>query len=1288
MNAARWQEIKTAFDALLEIDPSLRPFEIGKIGARDQELGHALESLLAAHDDERDEFLQIPAAALEPVDDGPSQDSRLGTHIGPYELVRELGSGGMGEVYLARRVDSEFEHQVAIKLVRSGQDSAAVVRRFRAERQILADLDHPNIAKLLDGGRTAQGQPYFVMEYVAGLPITEYCDLHRLKIRERIELFLQACEGVQHAHQNAIIHRDLKPANILVIEVDGKAVPRIIDFGIAKAENLNLTDQTQLTRFGYFLGTPGYMSPEQADPNAKTIDSRTDVYSLGVILYVLLTGLQPFETAERQMPPLDVWLRQLRNEDPPRPSVKVTDNRDTATAASAARSTALGQLVTELRGDLDWIAMNALERNRDRRYATPLELAADLRRYLNDEPVTARPVSTGYQIRKFVRRHRFATAFIAMVTILSVVASGAALIALKQKREAVLQRSEAEHQAAETLKAQARSLTQAAAQRLKNNDLAGAQGIILAVLTGSEFAQSHTPAAISVFQEIRASDAQIAVRSGHGDLVSSARYSPDGTRIVTGSYDKTARIWDARTGAQLMVLSGHGDRIRSAAYSPDGTRIVTAGLGKTARIWDARTGAELAVLSGHASWVMSTAYSPDGTRVVSGSADKTARIWDARTGAELTVLSGHGDRIRSAAYAPDGTRIVTASTDRTARIWDARTGAELAVLSGHGDSLESAAYSPDGTRIVTASTDKTARIWDSRTGSELTVLSGYGNSIDSAAYSPDGTRIVTASEDKTARIWDARTGAELAALSGHGDLLESAAYSRDGTRIVTSSMDKTARIWDADKGTQLAVLSGHGDSVASAAYSPDGTRIVTASHDKTARIWDARTGAELTMLSGHAGFVTSGAYSPDGTRIVTASDDKTARIWDARTGAQLAVFSGHAGGLNWTAYSPDGTRIVTASGDKTARIWDARSGAQLVVLSGHGDMVDWAAYSPDGTRIVTASDDKTARIWDARTGVQLAVLSGHGAVVLSAAYSPDGTRIVTASGDKTARIWDAHIPAPIAAQILWDKVAETDPLPEVDRIELGLPPDARVRQWATEGSACDQAAGAFYDPDRMTRGLAQAAIVADVANSACSRQGAPSAEAPRVAYQSARALLAKSDVKGARQQLELAVSAGYRAAKVDLAKLLLDASAGMLDPARAVVLAQNAWQDGVPIAAYVLGHFYEAGVTGSPPDLAKAWEWYQKGSDAREPHALARLAERTERQALAESDPQKMAGRLLHAFSDYAAAAERAHDEDWPDEVWRSWRHRRATLARILARQGMMQQVSDAYAEVLSRSRQ
>ena len=1331
MSAEHWERVKILLDQAIELAPAQRGRFLDQACGTDAALRAELESLIGVGDELSAEFLRTPLAEVLAVDSetfgaiGLAAGQRIAER---FDLKRKLGEGGMGQVWLAEQT-TPVRRPVALKLIKAGMYDEAVVQRFQSERQSLAIMDHPAIAKVFEAGTTPQGQPYFVMEYVPGLPITQYCDEHKLNIRARLELFIQACEGVQHAHQKAIIHRDLKPANILIVEVDGKAVPRIIDFGLAKAiaRATEPGDQTMLTRFGNFMGTPGYMSPEQVDPNIRDIDTRTDVYSLGVILYVLLTGLEPFETKRRQRLPLDEWLRQLREDEPPSPSGKVNAERDNLRATSEARGTEPKQLVSQLRGDLDWITIKALERDRERRYATPLELAADLRRYLSDEPVTARPASAGYQIRKFVRRHQFAAAFIGMVTILSVVASAAALIAVKQK-------GEAKHQAAETLKAQARLLTQAAAQRLKDHDVAGAQGIILEVLTNADFGQTHAPAAINVFQDIRAADAQLGVLSGHAGFVRSAAYSPDGTRILTASHDKTARIWDARTGAELMMLSGHGGFVRFAAYSPDGTRIVTASADKTARIWDARTGAVLAVLSGHGDAVVSAAFSPDGTRIVTASADKTARIWDARTGAPLAVLAAHGDRINSAAYSPDGTRILTASYDKAAHIWDARTGAPLAVLSGHGDMVISAAYSPDGTRIVTASADKTARIWDARTGTPLTVLSGHAGFVYSAAYSPDGTRIVTASYDKTARIWDGRPGAPLTVLSGHGDIVYSAAYSpddariltasndktariwdartgaelmmlaghagfvysaaysADGTRIVTASADKTARIWDARTGAVLAVLSGHGDAVVSAAFSPDGTRIVSGSYDKTARIWNARTGASLTVLSGHRDAVVSAAYSPDGTRIVTASYDKTARIWNARTGAPLAVLSGHGDLIVSAAYSPDGTRIVTASADETARIWDAGTGAPLTALSGHAAFVEAAAYSPDGTRIATASDDKTARIWDARTGDELTVFSGHGDRINSAAYSPDGTRIVTASDDKTARIWDARIPATLAAQILWDATAQTDPLPEIDRTELGLRSDARVRTWSNPGSPCDLAAAAFYDPDRLTRGLVQGTIVADVANAACSPQISAERHTRRLAYQAGRALLAKSDVKGARQQFELAVSAGYRAAQVDLANLLVESSAGMLNPPRAMALYQEAWQDGVPIAAFALGHLYEAGIPGSQaaqgklqPDLVKAWAWYQKAADAGEPHSLARFAERVERNALDEPDASRRNAELLAAFGLYAAAADHARNEDWPDDAWNRWRYRRATLARLLAREGMMQQVADAYTAVLNR---
>jgi len=419
MTIEPWERVKELLHQAMQLAPEQRARFLDEACSSDDGLRAEVESLLLADQDVRSSFLQSGPRA-----DGPSADLQrngLALEAGQifaqrFRLVRKLGEGGMGQVWLTEQT-SPVRRQVALKLIKAGMYDEAVVQRFQSERQSLAIMDHPAIAKVFDAGATPQGQPYFVMEYVPGLAITEYCDQKKLKIGDRLELFIQACEGVQHAHQKAIIHRDLKPGNILVVEIDGKPVPRIIDFGLAKATTPQVAGESLFTQQGHFIGTPGYMSPEQADPNLQDIDTRTDVYSLGVVVYVLLAGSQPFETRQQRQP-LDELLRKLREEEPPRPSNKVSTDRDTSTSTAAARGTEPEQLVKLLRGDLDWITMKALEKDRARRYGTPSELAADIRRYLDHEPVVARPASAGYRLRKYARRHRVAVGVAAALVLL------------------------------------------------------------------------------------------------------------------------------------------------------------------------------------------------------------------------------------------------------------------------------------------------------------------------------------------------------------------------------------------------------------------------------------------------------------------------------------------------------------------------------------------------------------------------------------------------------------------------------------------------------------------------------------------------------------------------------------------------------------------------------------------------------------------------------------------------------------------------------------------------------
>jgi serine/threonine protein kinase/tetratricopeptide (TPR) repeat protein len=428
MSAFAWERAKEILHQAMQLAPEQRPGFLDQACSSDAAMRAEVESLLLAGEEIRNTFLESPPSAANLL---PDRDDAFAGALAAgqifaqrFQLVRKLGQGGMGQVWLADQT-SPVRRQVALKLIKAGMYDESVVQRFQSERQSIAIMDHPAIAKVFDAGATPQGQPYFVMEYVPGLPITEYCDQKRLKIADRLELFIQACEGVQHAHQKAIIHRDLKPANILVVDVDGKPTARIIDFGLAKAVTPQLTDESLFTQRGLFVGTPGYMSPEQADTSVRDIDTRTDVYSLGVVLYVLLAGVQPFDTRQQKQS-FEEFLRMLREDEPPLPSTRVASEKASSAATAAARSTEPGQLVKLLRGDLDWIAMKALEKDRARRYGTPSELVADIRRHLNHLPVVARPGSVAYHVRKYVRRHRVAVG-VAIVFMLA----GAAFTALQ-----------------------------------------------------------------------------------------------------------------------------------------------------------------------------------------------------------------------------------------------------------------------------------------------------------------------------------------------------------------------------------------------------------------------------------------------------------------------------------------------------------------------------------------------------------------------------------------------------------------------------------------------------------------------------------------------------------------------------------------------------------------------------------------------------------------------------------------------------------------------------------------
>ncbi|HET6252114.1 MAG TPA: protein kinase [Tepidisphaeraceae bacterium] len=973
---------------------------------------------------------------------GAVEAAELPKNIGRYQVIEMIGEGGMGIVVKAEQ-QTPVRRLVAIKIIKLGLDSKSVLARFGAEQQALAMMDHPNIARVLDAGIAENGRAYFVMEFVAGESITAYCDRQQLGIRRRLELFRDVCSAVQHAHTKGIIHRDLKPDNVLVSVKEGQPCVKVIDFGVAKALYGRLAEKTYFTEQGQLIGTPEYMSPEQAEMNNLDIDTRTDIYGLGVMLYELLTGCLPFKAETLRSAAYDEIQRIIREDAPPRPSTRLSRlGNDAATAVALKRRTHLAQLLSQLHGELEWIPLKAMRKDRTERYQTAAELAHDIGNYLSERPLTAGPQSAMYRARKLVLRNKRAA--IALAAALVLIVGGIALYVTGIRREQ--QKTEQARQKADRQRELAVSLGESNAKlAAKNGELAGEKGRLAGRLqrTLSETDQqighllleqnrdaealqyearalegeANNPAAAADSLALLYRHRRPTAVLRHQSLVTFATFSPDGRRVLTIGDDCCARVWDVASGKSIGKPMQHGNDVMSAAFSPDGTRVVTASADHTAQVWDAATGKPVGDAMRHAMYVLFAAFSPDGRKIATASSDTTARIWDAVTGKPLGEPMRHANQVYSAAFSPDGARIVTASGNEfegvgEARVWNVASGKPIGDPMKHQSRVSTAAFSPDGTRIVTASWDKTARLWEATTGAPIGKPMAHEGYVFSAEFSPDGTRVVTASADRTARVWNAADGEPLAKAMQHVETVNSASFSPDGTRVITVS-GNAARIWDAATAEPIGAPLRHDDGVYAAAFSADGLHVVTASRDKTAAVWLTAATAPLSEPIRHQAGVLSAVFSPDGVRVLTVSADKTARIWSAATQIEIGKPMRDESGILFAVFSPAGNRVVTVSVDGTAQIWDATAGAKTGNAIKRSTRITATRFNHDGARLLIITARSSAQVWDVAGERPIGEPIRPGSALLTAAFSADDRHVITSSADDPAGLWDAATGKPL-----------------------------------------------------------------------------------------------------------------------------------------------------------------------------------------------------------------------------------------------------------------------------------